>query len=150
MISELFSKKGWTGRLAAAAIATATLGAMTVSTIEPAQARFGGGGFGGGHLFVPHGGFGGYRGGFGGYRGGYGGYRGYGYRGYGRGFGYGIGGFGLGLALGSGLGYGYGYPGYGGYYGGYYGAGYGGYYGYGGCLRRVWGPFGPHLVNVCY
>jgi hypothetical protein len=135
-----------------AGVGALALAGLTVATVEPASAFRGGGGFGGGRLFMPHGGgFGGFHGGFGGYRGGFAGYRG-GYGGYGwRGRGYGFGGFGTGLLLGGalGYGYGYGYP----YGGGYYGAGYGypyGYGGYGGCLRRVWGPYGPHWVNVCY
>jgi hypothetical protein len=135
------------GKWMKAGVAALALAGMTVATIEPASAFRGG--FGGGGRFLPHGGFGGFHGGYGGFRGGYGGYRGgYGYR---RGFG----GFGTGLLLGGALGYGlgggygYGYP-YGGY--GYYGAGYGyPYGGYGGgCLRRVWGAYGPHWVNVCY
>jgi hypothetical protein len=138
MLSTTFSSRSWLSRAAVAGVAALSLGAATLSTIEPAQAQHFGH-FGGGRMFMPHGGYGG------GFRGGYGGgwHRG----GYGRGFGYGLGGLGLGLALGSGLGYGYG-----GYGPGYYGAYYGGYgYGYGGgCLRRVWGPYGPHWVNVCY
>lgn len=122
-----------------AAAAVATLATIPVVTAQPAAA-FGHRGFGG--PVFRHGGFG-YGGGYGGYRGGY--YRG----GRGYGLGYGLAGFGLGLGVGSlygGYG-GYGYP-YGGYgYGnGYYGAGYGGY---GGCLRRVYGYYGPHLVRVC-
>lgn len=134
------------GKAATIGVAALSLAAATVASIEPASAFRGG--FGGGHMYVPHGGGGFGHGGYGrGYGGGYGrGYGGYGHRGYG----YGLGGLGLGLALGGA--YGLGYGGYGGGYGGYYGAGYGGYggYGYGGCVRRVYGPFGPHLVNVCY
>jgi len=143
----MFSSKSWLGRAAVAVVGAASMAAVTLATVEPAQAQRGH--FGGGRMFIPHagGGFGGYRGGFGGYRGGYGGW---GHRGgWGGGWGYGLGGLGVGLALGSA--YGYGYPGYYGYGAGYYGAGYGGGYGYGnGCLRRAWGPFGPHWVNVCY
>ncbi len=114
--------------------AVASLGAAPILTAQPAAA-FGHGGFGGGGFYRPHGG------GFGGYRGGFGGYRGRYYGGYG----YGLAGLGLGFGLGA-------------VYGGYYGAGYpyydGGYGGYGpgpyyGCVRRVYGYYGPHLVRVC-
>ncbi len=86
-----------------------------------------------------------------GFHGGWGG----GWRGGWHGGGWGWGGAALGLGLGLaaagaiagpyGYGYGYGYP-------GYYGYGYPVYYGgYSDChLVRRWGPYGPHLVQVCY
>lgn len=128
-------------KAATAGLALASLGAVTLATVEPAHAFRGGGvgfrHFGGG---VGHG-FGGFRGGYGfrggigrfGYGGGWGGRRfgwgGYGYRRFG--WGYPALGFGLGYGLAS-ASYGYGYPygGYGGYDGytnaGYAGEGYGG------------------------
>ena len=48
-----------------------------------------------------------------------------------------------GLAAGALLGGAYAYN-----YGPYYGYG-PGYYGYDSCMRRVWGPYGPHWVDVC-
>lgn len=143
-MSDTMNVSASAGKWLRASVAALAVAGATAATIEPAAAF--------GPRFYHGGGFGGFRGGYGGFHGGYGGWRG-GYGGWhrggwGRGVGFGVAGFGTGLLLGSAIGNGYGY-GYPGYYGGYYGAGYGGY-GYDGCLRRVWGPYGPHWVNVCY
>jgi hypothetical protein len=55
-----------------------------------------------------------------------------------------IGGLAAGALLGGAYAYG---PGYG-YGPGYYAYGPGPGY-YDGCMRRVWGPYGPHWVNMC-
>jgi hypothetical protein len=61
------------------------------------------------------------------------------HRGWGWGPGAIIGGLAAGALLGGAYAYGNGYYGYG-----------PGYYGYDdGCMRRVWGYYGPHWVNVC-
>lgn len=148
---QSFIQRSWPSRAAVLGVAAVSLGTATLAAIEPAQAEIHGGYR---QPFFPQGGGfgrggGGYRGGYGGgYRRGFAGGYGGGYHRRGYGYGYGLGGLGLGLALGTGLGYGAGYPGY--YGGGYYGAGYGAYGYNNGCLRRVWGPYGPHWVNVCY
>ena len=145
---SLTSYKAPLKKIALAGVAALSLGVVTLSASEPAQAFRGG--FGGFHRFGGfHGGFGRY-GGYG-FRGGYGrfgGYGGWGSRRFGWGgwgyrrFGWGVGpaiGFGLGYGLAN-AGYGYGYP-----YGGY---GYaGGEQGYAGGYGEGVGPAGYRRVG---
>jgi hypothetical protein len=118
--------------LAGAFLAAAAMAMVGGAAPAAAFAFHGGGGFHGGGF---HGGFGGFHGGFGGFHGGFGGFHG------------GFGGFHHGFAFNHRFGFGrrfaFGgpvfFPGY------YYGDA-----GYDACLRRVWGPYGWRLINVCY
>jgi hypothetical protein len=126
-------------RAALASAVVAMAAASFVGHTTPAEAfgmrQGGGGGFHGGGGGFNHGGFGGFNhGGFGGFNHGgfggfdHGGFRHEGFRDFHHGFDhrFAFGGFGY-------------FPGY-----------YDDYADYDGCLRRVWGPGGWRLVNVCY
>jgi hypothetical protein len=117
----------------AGAFVLATATAMVGSAAPAAAFAFrGGGGFHGGGFHG--GGFGGFHGGFGGFHRGFGFDHRFGFRGFHHGFAFNRR-FGRRFAFGGPVflpGYSYGYA------------------GYDECLRRVWGPYGWHLVNVCY